>query len=125
MINEKEFSTYNFFEQIDKFVQYTKKLKNISTDLINEAIICFNLIKKADLKQYNKIDANKSSIFINEKDFGLEIFLFNQPGKRILFHFDKNETTLLFYEREKMQDSLFGQGVADSCDYLLKYLQSV
>ncbi|MBS3139613.1 hypothetical protein J4479_01275 [Candidatus Woesearchaeota archaeon] len=125
MITEKKFKTYNFFEQIDKFVEYTKELKNISADLLNKATAFFNLIKKADLKQYRKIDADKSFIFINETDFGLELFLFNQPENRIVFHFDNNETTLLFYEQKKIQDGLFGQGVADSCDYLLKHLQSV
>src|SRR3989344_8655469 len=101
MITEKKFKTYNFFEQIDKFVEYTKELKNISADLLNKATAFFNLIKKADLKQYRKIDADKSFIFINETDFGLEIFLFNQPENRIVFHFDNNETTLLFYEQKK------------------------
>ena len=30
-----------------------------------------------------------------------------------------------YARKKKIQDGLFGQGVADSCDYLLKHLQSV
>src|SRR3989339_699228 len=110
MITKKEFNEYNFFEQIEKFEEYTKGLKNISQDLIKEATKFFDLLKKQNLKKY-KIDPNKSYIFINKNDFGLKIIHSDYLDREIVFNFDSYETSLVFHDGNDLYyDSIFGQG---------------
>lgn len=111
--------------QIEKFHQYCEGINSVSIELVNEATVLINLIKDSDLIQSSKIDTKKSFIFINKKDFGVEIFLLDHPEKRILFNYGKNETPLLLYENGKLKDCLFGQGVTDTCNYLINHLQNL
>jgi len=125
MITKKEFNEYNFFEQIEKFEEYTKGLKNISQDLIKEATKFFDLLKKQNLKKY-KIDPNKSYIFINKNDFGLKIIHSDYLDREIVFNFDSYETSLVFHDGNDLYyDSIFGQGTENTCAYLLKNLENV
>jgi len=125
MITEKEFNGCDFFEQIEKFEEYAKGLKDISQDIIKEATKFFNLLRKQDLKKY-KIDPNKSYIFINKNNFGLKITHSDYLDREIVFNFDNHETSLVFNDGEDLYyDSIFGQGTKDTCAYLFKNLENV
>ena len=126
MVTEKEFNSYNFYEKVEKFEQYAAGLKDIPKDLLEEALKFFDLLKRADLRRYTKIDSNKYIIFISKKDFGLEIFHSEEPERRILFHFDNYETPLIFkYDSDKYYDCMFGQGIEETHAYLLKNLENI
>ena len=125
MKEQTEFEEYNFFKQVEKIDEHAKTVKDMSEDIAKESTKFIKFLKTQNFKKY-KINPSKSHIFINKKDFGLELVHSECPDRNVSFSFNKYETPIIFNDKnDKFYDCRFGQGTNTTLNYLLMNLENI